>query len=288
MPLGMSVSRRPQQPSRLPSTPDSAFSPAIDQQAGDYDEIMQGYRNLVAGGAGNFDNLINSLNTQRERAGEFKDVNYEQSPEWTDAHSRLRGLSEDGGLNEADRGNLRARGTAPIRAVYGNMQQNMDRQRSLSGGGSANYNASSARMARESSESIAGATTNVEAQIAKMVQEGRLAATPALASMATSQNNLMNETRLRNSSNRNAHNANNTDLLGTLNSATNSRNNQPLEALRGMTSLYGTNPGLVETFGNQVNQRTQINNNAANQTMQNRNQALSSSLNGNPRMRRMG
>ena len=137
----------------------------------------------------------------------------------------------------------------------------MNRQRALSGGYSPSFNATAARMAREGSESIAGAVQNVNAKIAEMVQQGKLTAAPQYANLANSKTQGMNQVGLANARNKIDFTANKGNLLQGMGSLINSKNNAPLEALRGMTSLYGTTPALVSTFGSQVaNQSAQTQN----------------------------
>lgn len=245
------------------SNPMNAYRSAIPQQAGDYDEIMGGYRGLLNGGNQELDSLLGNYKELLGKTGqEPKDVEYSDAPEMQEAFRKLREFSETGGLNDQEAGDLRARGISPIRAVYANMQRGMDRQRALSGGYSPNYNASAARMAREQSESIAGATTNVNAEIAKMRQEGRLKMAPEFSKLADSKNSLMNQIALQNQKNRSDWAGQQTSLLGGMSNAIGQRDDTKLNALRGMTSLYGTTPALVETFGNQVANQSQQNQNA--------------------------
>jgi hypothetical protein len=245
-------------------SPENAYASAIPTQAGNYDEIMQGYRNQMNQGGREYGNIMSRYNSALDKYGQGPtDATYTEAPEMGTAFAKLKELMDTGGLNAQEQGDLRARGISPIRAVYGNMTRNMDRQRALGGGYSPNYNASAARMARESSESIAGATTNVNAKIAEMVQQGKLKAAPEYANLANSKNNLSNQIGVENMKNRTDWMGNYGNLLGGAGSLTTAKNNNNTDALRGMTSLYGTTPALVETFGNQVSNRAGQNQNAA-------------------------
>lgn len=239
----------------------NAYRSSIPTQAGNYDEIMQGYRNLLGQGDGETTALMNQYKSLLGGMGNYTDVNYQESPEQREAFKQLRGLVETGGLSESERGDLRARGVSPIRAVYANMEREMGRNRALSGGYSPSYNATAARMAREGSESIAGAVTNVNAKIAEMVQAGKLKAAPEFANLANSKTQGMNQVGLANASNKIDFNNSKGNLLQGMSSLLNNKNKLPLDALQGMTSLYGTTPALVNTFGNQVaNQSAQTQN----------------------------
>jgi hypothetical protein len=70
---------------------------------------------------------------------------------------------------------LRARGTSPIRASYGNAEREVGRSRSLQGGYSPNSPAVIAKMAREQGQAGSEALTGVNANIAGMVQQGKQA-----------------------------------------------------------------------------------------------------------------
>lgn len=94
---------------------------------------------------------------------------------YSEVMSGYRQFAETGGFSPEDLANIRARSVSPIRAVYANALQNVNRQRALQGGYSPNYGALTARLAREQSMSQADAAINREAGLAEMVQKGRLA-----------------------------------------------------------------------------------------------------------------
>lgn len=245
------------------SNPMNAYRSAIPTQAKDYDEIMGGYRGLLNGGNPELDSLIGNYKDLMSKTGQMpSDVEYSDAPEMQEAFRKLREFSETGGLSDTEAGDLRARGISPIRAVYANMQRGMDRQRALSGGYSPNYNAAASRMARESSESIAGATQNVNAEIAKMRQEGRLKMAPEFSKLADSKNSLMNQIALQNQKNKADWANQQNSLLSGMGDLINRKDDNKFNALKGMTSLYGTTPALVDTFGQQVANQSQQNQNA--------------------------
>lgn len=90
-------------------------------------------------------------------------------------------FAKSGGFSAADLANIRARAVSPVRAVYQNAQQNVNRQRSLQGGYSPGFGVLQARMAREQGQGISDAATNAEAGIAEMVQKGKLAGLQGMA-----------------------------------------------------------------------------------------------------------
>ncbi len=238
----------------------NAYRSAIPKQAEDYDTIMQGYKSILEKGAGEGNDLMNRYRSLLQGMGEYTPVSYAESGEQKTAFKDLKNLVDTGGISDAEAGDLRARGVSGIRSVYANMERDMNRQRALSGGYSPSFNATAARMAREGSESIQGAITNVNAKIAEMRQAGKLSAAPNYANLADSKTKGMNTVNLSNAENKLKHTGTQASLLNGM-TALNGQNMQPsIDALRGMTSLYGTTPALVETFGGQLaNQNQQTN-----------------------------
>jgi hypothetical protein len=90
-------------------------------------------------------------------------------------------FAKTGGFSGGDLANIRARAVSPVRAVYQNAQQNVNRQRSLQGGYSPGFGVLQARMARQQGQGISDAATNAEASIAEMVQQGKLAGLQGMA-----------------------------------------------------------------------------------------------------------
>lgn len=265
-----------------PITPGQAYASSIGGQLGDYQDIMGRYRNAMGQGpGGDYTDIMGKYKDVLGKMGSGpNDLQYSRTKEWGDSYNLLKGLAETGGLSEADQGNLRARGISPIRSVYANMQRNMDRRAAIGGGRSANYNAASAKMARESSEQIANQVTNVNAEIAKMVQEGKLKAAPELGRMASGENEFANSFKIQNENQKNNWFGTYTGALGDMSKYAQSSKNNDVDLLRGMTDLYGTNPGLVETFGSQVAQQGQLKNQAANSQRNYRTQTLEALMRG--------
>ncbi len=246
-------------------TPDKAFQEAIPTQAEDYDEIMQGYRDIMGGGNDPYAGVISKYESELSNPkNQFKDVSYTEAPEFGKSFEQASEYAKTGGLSESEQGSLRARAISPIRSIYANMSRNMDRNRRLGGGFSPNYNASAARVAREGSEQIGQTTTNANAAIAEMVQKGRLAMTPEMGRLATSKNDLMNQVNLGNQSNRVKAQDNVSGNLSGMRSALDSQAGRKTDALRGMTSLYGTTPALDSTYGDITQKQQTINNQAKN------------------------
>ncbi len=106
---------------------------------------------------------------------------YSQSQDVTDSLSRLKDLSDTGGYTPQGIQDIRERAISPIRSIYASGKQDLERQRSLSGGYSPNFGAVTASMARDQADRIGAITTNANAQIAQNVAGNRLQAAPEYA-----------------------------------------------------------------------------------------------------------
>lgn len=161
------------------------------------------------------------------------------------SYSGYEDFAKTGGYSEDDIRNLRARGTAPVRAMYGNVTREMNRQRSLQGGYAPNFMASMAKMARDQSQAQADAQQNVEAGLAEQIRAGKLQGLGGMSGIETS--------RLGADVDVSKFNAMADMNTGMYNDqqGRNSINNR-LNALGGMSGLYGTAPGMSGTFGNQL------------------------------------
>ena len=243
------------------------YQSAMEQSAGDYDSIMGQYRGLgerasrgdygdsssenYSGGNINFSPISPSFS------------NYEEE----DDFSNLRDFAETGGFSGSDIGNIRERAVSPIRSIYDSANQNLLRQKSLQGGYSPNMGASIARMARESAGIIGEKTTAANADIAQMVQRGKLAGATALApleareserrqDLAMANTNIANQANMfniRGASEVDRYNAEaNRANRESSRSASSDNFNRILQTIQGQQSTYGTTPALANTFGSQV------------------------------------
>lgn len=86
----------------------------------------------------------------------------------------FQNFADTGGFTPTGIAAMRSRAISPIRAAYSNAQRNVERQQAM-GGTSAGHNTLMARMAREQGQAASDATTNTEAGIAQMIQQGKLA-----------------------------------------------------------------------------------------------------------------
>lgn len=277
MPNGIAVrpSRRPGVnvgPSRRIEetfTPERTYPAAIEQTARDYDELMGRYRFALEGGRPDTSGMIQRyeqlLNQAPQAYTPFTPERQAFAP--TTGIQDIEELARTGGLSQEGISELRARGVSPIRAVYANAMRQLDRQRALQGGYSPNMPAAQARMARELSEQIGGATTNVNAEIARMVQQGRLQAAPTLAGIREREAGRESEIGRANIAAQTRAEEFNRAMLAQMRDEDFARQRFALqgitglqqaetgmeaELLGGMRGLYGTTPALAETFGRQA------------------------------------
>ena len=256
----------------------ASYTAAATTQASDYDRIMQSYADL---GNAYKNNPLTPTNIAPQ-VTQPTTAPYTQSPAVTGSIANLSNLAATGGYSGQDIADIRARDISPIRSIYANAQQNVERQRALSGGYSPNFNAVQAQMARDEAQQIADTTTNVNANLAQAIAANKLAASTPYASSALSANaeataaaqanaNIVNQINEANA-NRNLAAQGANQQMGFQAGLANRQGQTG--ALQGAASLYGTTPALTSTFGNQVMQATQaqqnqqqLNQNRQNQIM---------------------
>jgi hypothetical protein len=181
------------------------------------------------------------------------EVNYTRPEELDHALRGYGEFADTGGFSEGDIRDIRARGVSPIRAAYGNALNEMERRKNLQGGYSPNASVLRAKMAREQGQLSADAVQNVNAGIAQMRQQGRLAGLGGLSSTSQADIGFGQQAQLANQSAR--------LRAAELNASPYSLPNQKLQALAGMSGMYSATPGQADLFGNQVlnAQRNQLN-----------------------------
>lgn len=146
-----------------------------------------------------YDMLNNQYNTLLNKQNNRSPITftepskYTRSQDWLDAQDQLKELTQTGGYSNNDIYNLRERGISPIRSIYANSLRDIGRQRNLQGGYSPAYSALKAKMARESSEQMAKAMTDVNAGLADKINSAKTEAIGKLASFTDAENARENE-----------------------------------------------------------------------------------------------
>lgn len=205
------------------------YEPQLQQYTNSlYPQQQQNWNNFnaaAAQGQQDYGNLMTGYGGMFTNPG----ISYNRSPEMQSAMGGYEDFARTGGFSPQDLQDIRARGVSPIRAAYSNAIDEVNRQRNLSGGYSPNYDAAMAKMARDQAYSMADANQNVNATIAQMVQQGKLAGNQGLGGLAAEDSQLG---------------------LGAQEAAAQAR----LGALSGGGSLYSATPGMARMFGDQVSQ----------------------------------
>lgn len=251
----------------------SIYDAAATQQAQDYDDIMGGYSDIQGRAKARSSESPYSYQSLSPIAMQsLPGYQYSRTGDLGRAIGGFQDFARTGGYSDSDIGNIRARGLSPIRAVYENARRNLDRQKSLQGGYSPNYGAVLSKMAREQSSLAADASTNINAEVAKMVQSGKLAGLQGQAPLVANENTLVNQIGQRNvDAARDTAQYNTADERDVRNTNANLKirademNQQSrmgamddeMSALSGKTNLYGTTPALTNMFAQQVLQNNQ-------------------------------
>jgi hypothetical protein len=195
----------------------------IQRSEEDYGNIMQQYRDLAAKGG------ATPITADK--------VSYTRSPELDAALKGYGEFSKTGGYSDADIANLRARGISPIRTAYGNTINDIARRINIAGGYSPGATAARLRATREQSQGLADAIQNVNAGLADRIQQGRLAGLGGLSQGAQADIGFGQQAALANQ-------------RAALEAAGINASTGPMAAINAQAQLYGTTPGLANTFGN--------------------------------------
>lgn len=251
------------------------YGQGAEQNLGDYTDIMNSYAGIAANpGMGAF------------ASGAYGGPGYSAfsvtpgSASYTDpfaSYSKFQDLSKTGGYSDQDMADLRSRGAAPVRAAYANAEREVSRGRSLQGGYSPNAAAVQAKMAREQSQAGADAMQSTNAGIIAARNQGQLGGMQGMsniegqrlgADVDVSKYNTglnyqgqvanMGENVRAQEGNIRLGQANAAAGASASNAAMQLASQRQMGSLAGMTNLYGTTPGLANTFGNQLLQGVNI------------------------------
>lgn len=235
------------------------YPAGVEQQAKDYDELMGRFRNFADTAPQRNADIMGKFNELYSNAGKDYNpalINYSRDPDVAQSLASLKGLTDTGGYTEEGIADLRARGISPIRAAYANAQRDLDRRRAISGGYSPNAGYIASKMAREQSGLTAKAAQDVNANIAEAVASGRRAMAPQYASAAQAESGVAKDILAKNAAAQNRAKefalGQKSDAAKILAELSRSGQGDIMDALKGMSSLYGTTPALVDTFGRQA------------------------------------
>lgn len=252
-----------------PTTPNVLGSPgitsaAIQQNAQDYDNIMGQYNTLLDSARTARTNRTNTPISSQPISPTM--LSYSQSPALANAIGEFGAVARAGGFAGNEEADLRSRAISPIKSIYATAQRNLNRGKNLSGGYSPNYNAATAKMAREQSSMIGRAMTDANAAIADRKISGRLQAMPQYTGMLAGEEAARRGIEAQNASTANTFAEGNRDwdmrsrMFNSQQDADDFLREQNI--IQGMTSLYGTTPANAALYGSQQAQQQNIAQNA--------------------------
>lgn len=241
-----------------PTANEAAYGPISDN-------FMNNYNTAVGQNTKDYGNIMGAYQQFREGLGgptkfSFDRVSAERPKELGKAYGYLdeampgyRDFASTGGYSPQDIQELRARGISPIRSAYGNTMMELDRARSLGGGGGApNYIAAASRAQRDLPGQMADAMTTVNAGLADSIRQGKMFGLQGITGTGSAMGNLSSAEagRMLQAALANQGADLQTQQMGEQ-SLQNLRQMQ-LAGIGGQASLYGTTPGMSSMFGNQA------------------------------------
>ena len=236
------------------------YARGSEQNIGDYTDMMNQYRSIYAGEGGGGSGAGGGGYSEFDASGMYTPflVSYDDP---FNSYSGFQEFSNTGGYSPADMANMRARGMGPIRSAYADADRELARQRSLQGGYAPNAIAVLAKMARERGQGAADAVQNIEAGIIQDRNRGKLAGLTGMSGIEGQRLGAQIDVGKYNAGAQQS--AQSANIGAAAEAAANSAANSAalagmsmadrFNALQGGTSLYGTTPGLANTFGNQLN-----------------------------------
>lgn len=234
-------------------------SPLENEGASMGREMAGNYTNAVGRDTETYKNTMQGFQDYSKNANfSYKPVSATRPKELDEGYGYLReampgyrDFAKTGGYSDQDIQELRARGTSPIRAAYGNTMMEMDRARSLGGnGGAPNYIAAVGRAQREMPGQMADAMTGVNAELANSIRQGKLSGLAGMSGIGSTMGGLSSDEANR-------------ILQGDLANQNADLQTQGMKdsanrfGLSGQAQLYGTTPGQSAMFGNQALQAYQ-------------------------------
>lgn len=220
------------------------------QAKSQYEELMNMFKGFMSEGETPYEDITPELET------------YTRDASLDDVFRRLTEQNQTGGYSDADLSNIRERAISPIRSLYASGERNLNRQRALQGNYAPGFAAALSRMMREQGEQIGNTTTAANAEIAKMVAEGKRFGLGSLAELASKESSQKNEVNARNIAAKNAAKETNAKTKLSLKEAEKGRKG---DALTKMLSLYGTTPALANMFGSNALQGKELQSRLQNQ-----------------------
>ena len=224
----------------------NTYQTGMGQNMQDYGNIMGGYNQFSQGLGG--PTKFNYQTINAPRPGELNES-------YGTLRSALPGyqqFAQTGGYSPTDIQELRARGTSPIRAAYGNTMMELDRARSLGGGYSPGYTAALSRAQTELPGQMADAMTGVNAKLAEDIRQGQLSGLGGMAGIGSEMGGLSSAEAGRQLQAGLANQEANLRAQGMDEASLQNLRQNQLRGLQGQTGLYGTSPAMAGLFGQQA------------------------------------
>ncbi len=222
------------------------YNQAVGQQMGNYTDIMNQYKQFQQGLT---PTTFNYQNVSADRPKELgKAYGY-----LDEAMPGYRDFAKTGGYSAQDVQELRARGISPIRSAYGNTMMELDRARSLGGGGGApNYIAALSRAQREMPQQMADAMTGVNAGLADSIRQGKMFGLQGITGTGSTMGGLASQEANRMLQAQMANQDADLRAQGMNEQSIQAMRQMQLASMGGQSSLFGTTPGMSSMFGNQA------------------------------------
>jgi len=134
------------------------------------------------------------------------------------AYGGYKDFSETGGFTPEQVAAMRARGEGAVRSTFDASKRRLEQQNRIMGGSSTARTAALAKLTRDTAHEVGDADISLEAQLADSIRSGKLAGLSGMTNIDSD--------RMRNA----------------------------LGGFQGLTSAYGTKPGMADMYGGLLNQ----------------------------------
>lgn len=222
------------------------YNQAIQQQMGNYTDIMNQYKQFQQG------LTPTTFNFQKVNADRPKELGQAYGY-LNEAMPGYRDFAKTGGYSNQDIQELRARGISPIRAAYGNTMMELDRARALGGAsGTPNYIAALSRANRELPGQMADAMTTVNAGLADSIRQGKQFGLQGISNTGSTMGGLASSEAGRMLQAQMANQDADLRAQGMNEASIQAMRQMQLASMGGQANLFGTTPGMSNMFGNQA------------------------------------
>jgi len=150
------------------------------------------------------------------RLGNYIDRAYD--PSTFGAYSGYKNFADTGGYSPEDIAAMRARGEGAVRSTFDASNRRLEQQNRIMGGSSTARTAALAKNTRDLAHEVGDTDINLEASLADQIRSGKLAGLSGMTGIDSA------------------------------------RMQEALGGIQGLTSAYGTKPGMADMYGGLLNQ----------------------------------